>query len=291
VITIARHIKVLATCGVLVALAVVLAVWLTGNAIPGDVMIDPKAVDLSALDRVPAATWEKLARKRVYFGHQSVGYNLIAGIEDIRRTRPQIQLDIVENADLAHLTGPAFAHSRVGSNTDPDSKIRDFVNHIEIAGPAGVDIAFLKLCYADVTAATPVEKLFVTYREAMARIKRDFPHTILVHVSVPLTVPESRPKAWLKKLLGRPRWGYEDNQARAAFNEMLRTEYQGKQPFFDLAAAESTLPNGSAVRLEIGLDTVPCLAKCYSSDGSHLNETGRLVVAREALLVLAESAR
>jgi hypothetical protein len=289
--TIARRIQALAAGGVVAALAAVFAVRLMGETIPGDVMIDPKAVDLSALDRVPAATWEELARKRIYFGHQSVGHDLIAGITDIRGSRPQIQLDVVETADLAGLPGPAFAHSGVGSNTDPESKIRDFVKHIEAAGPAGVDIAFLKFCYVDVTAATPVEKLFATYKEAMARIERDFPRTTLVHVSVPLTLPQSGLKARVKKLLGRQPEGYEDNRARAAFNAMLRTEYAGKRPFFDLAAAESTLPDGSAVRVEIGSDTIPCLAKCYTSDGGHLNETGRVVVAREALLVLAELAR
>jgi hypothetical protein len=228
---------------------------------------------------------------RVYFGHQSVGYNLIAGIEDIRRAKPQIRLDLVETTDLAALPGPAFAHSGVGSNTDPESKIRDFVSRIEAAGPAGVDIAFLKFCYADVTATTPVEKLFASYRDAMARIEREFPRTTLIHLSVPLTLPQSGLKGWVKKLLGRHREGYEDNRARAAFNEMLRTEYEGKRPFFDLAAAESTLPDGSAVRVAIGPDTVPCLAKCYTSDGGHLNETGRVVLARDALLALAKLAR
>ena len=53
--TIARRIQVLAAGGVVAALAAVFAVRLMGETIPGDVMIDPKAVDLSYLDRMPAA--------------------------------------------------------------------------------------------------------------------------------------------------------------------------------------------------------------------------------------------
>jgi hypothetical protein len=275
--------------GGFLALVAAAAVVHGAGRLPGNGAAEVTSLDFSCIDRVPERTWERLAQTRIYFGHHSVGSNLLAGVSDIRRAKPQVRLDVVEETDLARLERPVLAHSAVGANRDPESKIRDFVARIESAGPRGVDIALLKFCYVDVTAATRVDELFETYRDAMAGLAKKFPATMFVHVTVPLTTPEAGLKAGVKRLLGKRPWGYDDNLARARYNAKLRAEYRGKGPFLDLAAAESTLPDGTTVAVNAGGETVPYLPSCYTSDGGHLNEVGRVAVARSLICTLAEA--
>lgn len=41
------------------------------------------AVTFQSLKDIPESTWEELSAKKVYFGHQSVGFNIIDGLKDI----------------------------------------------------------------------------------------------------------------------------------------------------------------------------------------------------------------
>lgn len=274
-----------------IAVAGVLALAFAADAAPGDVVLAPDAIDLTPIDRVPAAAWDSLATKRIYFGHQSVGYDLIAGIEEIRRRKPQVRLAIVETDDLAGLQGATFAHSRVGRNGDPASKIAEFEQRMASPGADRIDIAFVKLCYADVVKGTPVDELFGRYDQSLARLEAALPRTRFVRVSVPLTTRPAGLKTRLNRLFGRgPDWD-ADNRARQEFNRLVRSAGGAKRPLLDIAAAESSLPDGTAVAFERDGARIPCLAQCYTTDGGHLNDAGRLVAAREALLVLAEMVR
>ena len=60
-----------------------------------------KANKLPSIKDVPNSAWKKLSQKKIYFGHQSVGYNIIDGIKDIMKEYPQINLNIVETTDLS----------------------------------------------------------------------------------------------------------------------------------------------------------------------------------------------
>ncbi|HSA96105.1 MAG TPA: hypothetical protein VLJ16_08640, partial [Acidobacteriota bacterium] len=35
------------------------------------------------LEAVPQEKWDSLAQKRIFFGHKSVGFNIISGLEDV----------------------------------------------------------------------------------------------------------------------------------------------------------------------------------------------------------------
>ncbi len=48
---------------------------------------------------VPDAVWQKLSTKKIYFAHQSVGFNIMEGIQDVMVEHPEIKLNIVETAD------------------------------------------------------------------------------------------------------------------------------------------------------------------------------------------------
>jgi len=69
---------------------------------------------------------------------------------------------------------------------------------------------------------------------------------------------------------------------------MLRKEYEGKEPLFDIAKFESTLPDGSRTSFSENGKIYYCLASNYTTDGGHLNDLGKKVVAEQLLLFLSK---
>ena len=222
----------------------------------------------------------EISSKRIYFAHQSVGQNIIEGLKDIAKDHPGAGLKIVESSDPAALAAPAFVHSRVGKNTKPDTKMDGFAGFVNSGMGKAADIAFFKFCYVDITAGTDVNALFGQYKKTMDNLKRQYPDTVFVHVTAPLTVSEGKVKALLKKLAGR-QTGRDDNLKRNQFNALIKAEYAGKQPVFDLAAIEAQV-QGSAAQ-----GTALALARGYTDDGEHLNAKGRKRVAEELIKFLA----
>jgi hypothetical protein len=121
----------------------------------------------------------------------------------------------------------------------------------------------------------------------VAELQARNPGTRFVHVTAPLSTVQSGPKAWAKRLLGKAPYGLVENARREEFNALLREAYSGKEPVFDLARVESTLPDGTRTTVSWQARTLPVLADPYTDDGGHLNEQGRLRAARELLSVLA----
>ena len=87
--------------------------------------------------------------------------------------------------------------------------------------------------------------------------------------------------------MGRPVFGYHDNIKRGQFNDMLRKQYDGKEPVFDLAKIESTLPDGRRVTFTKDGMTYYSMVPDYTYDSGHLNELGRKIAAEQLLLPLA----
>jgi hypothetical protein len=48
-----------------------------------------KAVPLTPIENINESIWRKLSQKKIYFGHQSVGNNIIKGLEDILNENPR----------------------------------------------------------------------------------------------------------------------------------------------------------------------------------------------------------
>ncbi len=256
---------------------------------PGEGMLRADDVDLSVLDRVSDQTWNRLASMRIYFGHQSVGWNMLAGIADIQARKPNVRLNIVESRDTQG-PGGAFVHSSIGRNQHPIEKIDDFAKMLGEGAGVGADVALVKLCYVDIDENRDVSALFKHYDETMSRLQREHPGTVIVRVTSPLTTVERGPKARIKALLGRSLDGYGENANRERFNALVRGSTSAKAPLFDLARIESTLPDGSSAMYNVSGKSVPCLAGQYTHDGGHLNDAGRMIAARELLLLLAEIA-
>ncbi len=242
-------------------------------------------------DLVSDSTIEALRSQSVYFGHQSVGYNIMDGMKMWLDERPGGGLKILETKTSAEIVEGTLAHSKNGENHHPLKKIADFAATLEGGVGDQVDIAFFKFCYVDITEETDFEDVFDDYKSTMERLHKSYPDTRFVHVTVPLVVVQGGAKARLKKLLGRELWGVGANIARHRFNELLRKEYAGRDPFFDLAAVEATRVDGSPVRFREGGAEYPSLAAEYASDGKHLNELGARWVAGHLLKTLGELSR
>jgi hypothetical protein len=229
----------------------------------------------------------RLSGRTVYFGHQSVGYNITKGIEDLVQSYPKLGVRLVETRDAAAMAGPCFAHSKNGENKKPLVKIQAFEQALDAGIGGHADIAFFKFCYIDFTPQTDLEQLFADYKATMARLQERFPTTQIVHMTVPLTTVEAGPKAWAKTVLRRPLAGVRENVVRSRFNDMLRAEYDGKEPLFDLAKVESTYPDGTRKTFRRDGAEYPALIAAYASDGRHLNAEGGQWIAAHLLSFLA----
>lgn len=253
----------------------------------GSVMV-AKAADIVSIKDVSPSAWKMLSTKRIFFGHQSVGFNIIEGIRDVMKDNPQIVLRIVETTDPVDFRNGVFAHSRIGTNGDPKSKIMACAGFMKKGIGARAEIAFLKFCYVDFLPETDIREVFQDYKRVLAGLKAAFPKTRFVHFTVPLTSLQTGWKAWIKRIIGKRPGGCAENEVRERFNDMLRKEYDGREPVFDLARIESTLPDGRQCSYGKEGRVCPGLASEYTDDGGHLNAIGRRIVAERLLLFLAQ---
>lgn len=226
-----------------------------------------------------------LAEERVFFGHQSVGQNIVQGMRDLAAADPRLKLNIQHSADPAQVAGPAFIEAEVGENTKPGTKNEAFLAAIDEGFGAQGGVAMLKYCYVDIQASTDVNQMFDRYRALVSQTQAKYPSLTLVHVTAPLTTVEPSTMAWVKRVLGRTTMR-EENKKRNEYNALLRKAY-AENTIFDLAEVESTRPDGSRSYFEDGAGTVYTLASEYTIDGGHLNATGRTAAARRLLEVLS----
>lgn len=239
------------------------------------------------MEDVTDEQWEKLAKTNIYFGHQSVGFNIIDGIEEIIRENDKINLIVTETSEKPESESYGFAHSQVGKNRYPYMKIDEFSENIQNGLGNSTDIAFVKLCYVDAYKDTDVNNIFKHYNETLSILREQYPKTTFVHLTMPIMVQEKGVKGKMKRLLGKHAMGYEDNLRREQYNMMIRNEYSGREPLFDIALIESTRSDGTREVYEKNGEKYYALVPEYSSDGGHLNEMGRRVVAEQLLIFLA----
>ncbi|HQZ84121.1 MAG TPA: hypothetical protein PLB21_00645 [Actinomycetota bacterium] len=218
---------------------------------------------------------QEAAKKRIFFGHQSVGGNVMKGVTELYQAnglgRPPFY-DITDGTASLPSSGGVFAHAFVGRNGDPLAKLADFDAILRDGVAKQVYVALLKFCYADVRAATDVDALFAEYRDVLAALERDYPKVTFLHATSPLKT--TRP---------------EDNLARAQFNTLIRAEYAGTGRLWDIAAVESTTPEGDRVSGMVAGARYDALYPGFSTDGGHLNPAGAEAAATPLLRLVAQS--
>jgi len=254
---------------------------------------DSNKITLPSIDDVPREHWAKLAEKRIFFGHQSVGYNIVDGITDIINERDYIKLNIVEAREPSAMDEPVFAHSQVGMNTKPFSKIERFVEIMDSGVGSKVDIAFFKFCYVDIMRYSNPQEIFDGYSAAMTELKDRYPNTKFLHVTVPIRSVPKGAKRYLKQtvklIIGKPGF-FEDNMMRLRYNDLLNNAYSKTGFFFDLALIESVNASGFGCYALKGTEKISVMAPEYTEDGGHLNSLGRKKAAEQLLVILAEIA-
>lgn len=243
------------------------------------------SIEMPAWDDELTALERTLAANRIYFGHQSVGGNLLQGLLELR---PSLAGRIREGG-AESLATAGLAHNKLGHNKDPLSKIDAFRRVLDAGIGDKADAALFKFCYVDIQRDTDPAPLLERYAEAILDLRQRFPRLRIGHVTVPLVRMATGPRAMALRLLGRPQPRIDANARRCTFNAALKARFAG-EPLFDLAAVESTRPDGATVRTRWAGQTVHGLADVYSRDGGHLNEQGRRVAARAFARFLLELA-
>lgn len=251
--------------------------------VPGNVATAITTEDLAAV-----------AHTRVFFGHQSVGMNMLNAIPGIYAEHGVTAPPIEQGRAEAAPNGGFIAHQFIGENTKPFLKIEDFNHTMRDGMGRQVDVALMKFCSLDVTKDTDVDALFARYRDTMAALERDFPHVTFVYVTVPLSTEPNlltNLKTLVKRVLGRnDPFGKADNAARERLNALIRREYGGRH-LFDLAAVESTAPDGTRVSGRYDNQGYFALYNGYASDRLHLNAVGSTVSATALLEAIAQASR
>ena len=254
---------------------------------------DTHKITLPSIEDVPDEYWAKLAEKKVFFGHQSVGYNIIDGMIDILNEYNHIKLNIVETDEAAKFDRPIFAHSRIGRNTVPASKVKGFRNIMDSGLGSKLDIAFFKFCYVDIMRDSDPQEIFDIYNVAIDDLKERYPRVRFVHVTVPLCSPpvgtERKIKENIKLLIGMPGL-LDDNVNRNLYNRLLNETYSEAEPVFDLALLESVNPDGFRSYANKGSEKVFLMSPQYTNDGGHLKQECRKRIAEQLLIILAEIA-
>lgn len=244
------------------------------------------ATSMRPLDSVGPAEWETLARRKIFFGHQSVGRDMVAGMRDVLGRNPQIGLRIVQSDDPASVAGPAFIEAALGRNGDPHSKGDAFASALDAGfGDAG-GIAMYKYCYVDVLPMTDIEAMFEDYVERIDSLKVQYPALTIVHITIPLKRLREGKREWVNRMLGRSA-DMELHAKRSRYNELLLAKYGNRDPVFDLAALESTRADGARSAVRYRGRTVYTLADEWTDDGAHLNRAGQRRVAEQLLVFLA----
>jgi hypothetical protein len=242
---------------------------------------------VSEFDAITPEQWQRLASRRIFFGHQSVGGNLLEGVQEVLEECTAIPLRVVDFSEAGELLTPGLYHRALGRNGEPSSKLAAFCEIVNRhLGDNGV--VLLKYCYVDVTLGTSPEALFEEYRSGVESLRKRHPGLTIVHVTLPLTSDHGTLRYVAAIARGLPTVRGL-NLSRHRYNELLRQTYGGKDPIFDLAHLESTRPDGRTAIVRHQGKRIPVLASDWTYDGGHLNQAGRKHMAKVFLATLASA--
>ncbi|MBI5514224.1 MAG: hypothetical protein HY909_10675 [Deltaproteobacteria bacterium] len=205
---------------------------------------------------------ERLRAAKVFWGHQSVGRDLMGGTRAL-------------GFPFETVTGPGDyarvvrGEAAIADNRDPERKIRSFRElFLNRNIGSAVEVAAFKFCWIDFNSDTDLDALEQHYAQAVDEAHRRFPAVRFFHVTPPLTSDEVR-----------------ENRIRLAFGQRLRNRYAGQAIVYDLAELQSTHDDGSRCVRDGGA----VLCDEYRSDEGHFNDQGAQRAARAFLFAIARS--
>lgn len=233
-----------------------------------------------------ASRWSAISERTVYFGHQSVGSSVCAGVQGLANDYA-LPLRLVQTREPETVTGPAFVHFLAGQHRDYASKNAAVLRLLESESRARNPVVLLKYCYGDITYPGEYNLLFDAYRDTVEAIQFEHPDVTLVHATIPLTTVENGFKARTKVYLGR-RSRHDAAIARHRYNELVRAEFGLSEPMFDVARIQSTEPDGTVAGFTVGGSMIETLAPANTLDGTSLNAQCSRVAAEALLDVVAD---
>lgn len=232
----------------------------------------------------------KARQMRMLFGHQSIGANIISGIDSLYADAQQPKLKIVESSQRVDDRGPFLQHALIGNNGDPVGKIDAFAAILDGGAAETVEVAMMKLCYIDFVADTDVDALFDNYTKTLDALETKYPNVIFLHATAPLTIEptlttvmKSTAKAWLRGRLYSP----PENQVRERYNARIREKYGDTGRLLDIAAWEALRSDGTLTAKASGGGTFLSLNPVLASDDAHLNDQGAKQLAGAFLHLIA----
>jgi len=236
------------------------------------------------LDSELKTALENVKRVRIFFGHQSVGSNILSGIKEIENQSGGAKINFIEKGKGNIPADGFFAHGKIGKNESPESKCEAVKNILRSGLGNHVDVVLFKFCFIDIRRKDDEKAILGAYKDTLAMLRSEFPGVKFIPITVPLTVNEKSWKYMIKKIL-KMETEKDHNNKRNEFNRLLKETFKG-EAIFDLAEIESRRENGSREEFKLGENTYYSLVPEYSSDGSHLNDYGSKMVGKELILFL-----
>ena len=263
--------------------------WLAAAVVAVGCSDVPERAELISSD--PKTDLQTLAAARVYFGHQSVGNDVLGGLAELA-TAEGVRLRIVEVAAGVEDELPGIVHAKVGRNREPQTKCDAFGQFLTRQVDRKWDAAVLKFCYADLgdRAESDPARLLESYKRTVASIRTARPDLVIVHATAPLLSDGLGKRDAIRKWFGLGTSNDGSNLIRNQFNDLMRTEF-GREALFDVARMESTRPDGTRTGFRKDGKFIYTMAPEFTYDEGHLTPTGRRWVAREFARALASALR
>ena len=146
---------------------------------------------------------QKVASQKIYFGHQSVGNNIMEGLQEILASNQEYKLNIIESGDAVPDSGGFFLHTRIGENTKPNMKCDDFIQQLNPELVSKLDMAMFKFCYIDINRDTDVDALFEYYRNTISTVREKYPYLTIIHVTSPVRHSPDDFKTKIREVIGK----------------------------------------------------------------------------------------
>ena len=240
-------------------------------------------IDRSMIAPVTKDELSVAATKRVIFAHQSVGNDILDGVNAVSAAAG-VPLNVVETR-VAPADSKGIFHFKVGTNGEPLGKIKEFQASLAQSPLSDIDVALVKLCYIDFNSGTDVAQVASAYVQTVEDLQSQHPQTRFVAITTPLTTIQTGPKAWVKSLLGKTPAGYVENAKREEFNAVLRQKFDAGR-LFDVAKLESQA-GAEPVVFDYEGRSHQALDPELTYDGGHLNDNGKRIVGSAFVKFLA----
>jgi hypothetical protein len=237
---------------------------------------------------VTMKAWDAVQGHRLNFAHESVCQNVVDGIRELAETQPGTQGDIIESCAPSTVNGPGIVRFAPEQKSESVSSNRDFPAVGDSCSVSASAIVAIKYCDVDVTPSRDVPKFFGDDQVLVAEARLSHLPLMIAHAIVPLPSADTLNKATAQQVMGRDvRRDLDVN--RNAYNALVRRAYSGTEPIFELANAESTLPDGARTFFMVDKDTGFTLAEQYTAAGGRPNDHGKWNDAVVMLIALGSA--